>query len=75
MLPEHAELVAKNFNVRGSWFTETIPIEQKIKYIKESIERFYGVGAFFGNELVSWCLRRPGIQKSSFVHYRGAYEL
>ena len=45
------------------WFTETLPAQQKLQYLKEQINRFDAIGIFKEenqSEPVAWSFRKSG---------------
>ncbi len=58
LLPEHAELVAKE-----KWYSDLTSYEQRTDYFKGLIQRFGGVGAYETDkpsQPVAWSLRKSG---------------
>ena len=63
LLPEHAELVAKNWTLQN-WFAAIFPTELKAKYLRDLIIRFDTVGIYTTDDLihpVGWGFRKTGM--------------
>ena len=59
---QHAELVANHWNL-DNWFTETLPYDQKLTFLKDTIKSFGAFGVFTVDNLVepvAWSFRKSG---------------